>query len=772
MALYSLSAHVLFAGCDDAYLRLGNYLDAGSAELSFSLFSANAERVEVSLFTQALGGAPVGKILLAKDPRAPGRWRVSLSRAERKTLGLADGQTLYYGYRLWGPNWRYDPAWQPGTDIGFQSDVDENGNRFNPNKLVYDPRALELSHDPVNPHFSDEGVYGTGPINRVRDSGFVAPKGVVLNPPAETRSPIQRALKKEIIYEAHVRGLTMADPDVPEAERGTFRGAARKAKYLKELGITTVEFLPVHAFQNELNSAEGTRGNNYWGYMTNSFFALNRRFATKAAQATPGGTMEEFREMIDAYHREGIKVIMDVVYNHTGEAGASGYDGEVTSILSMRGIDSSTYYQVADNPHKFKDNTGCGANLNCANPHTRQLVLDSLKLYRSLGVDGFRFDLASVLGNVHERGDVFFFDHRPAENVLNQALLALPGRPYDGGDGMDLIAEPWAIGDNSFQVGGFPYGWAEWNGHGFRDPMRISQNKMGVERVTPGEIAHAIAGSRNIFGRSGRLPGHSINFMVAHDGFPNADLYRYNEKQNNQRGHFGPSNGGEDRNLSWNQALPGGTPAQTLARQKEAAAKGLASSLLSFGIPMFTAGDEMLRTQRGNNNMYNVDSPGSWLDWSLAKKEAGFLEYTKRLIAFRHAHPIFSEGRELTGAIQPSGLKDVSWHQADGASAETQTYMDDPAQTFLAYRVDTSGTSDTCRSIYIANNYGGSGREIRLPPPAAGKKWYWAGDTSSHYDSVFRLTKVGEETVLHPAEPTGLGAYLIGPRALALFVEK
>ncbi len=779
-------AHARPFSCEGYFARLGNHLDPETGTLFFSLYSANATRVEIALFAKAFGEGPVGSaVMFAPDVNHPGLWRVALSRAQREQMGLAEGAPIYYGYRLWGPNWEYDSKWTPGSDLGFKADVDAAGNRFNPNKLAFDPRALEISHDPLTPGFGDESVYLSGPEYRHRNSGLVAPKGVVLRPPPQAPSPLTRPLREDILYETHVRGLTMADASVPEAERGTFKGAARKAKYLKNLGITAVEFLPVHAFQDDRNRTDQTKGNNYWGYMNLSYFALNGRFATETARATPGGSLEEFRAMVKAFHDEGIKVIMDVVYNHTGEGGARGSGGEYSPLQSMRAIDNATYYQVADDARFFKDNTGCGANLNCANPHVRQFILDTLAFYRDQGIDGFRFDLASVLGNVHEKGNVFYFDKAPVENVLNRALQEIPGRAYAGGKGVDLIAEPWAIGDNSFQVGGFPnhpqddVGWAEWNGASFRDPIRKSQNKMGIERVTAGEIAHAVSGSQGLFGPSKRRPGHSINFVVSHDGFTNADLFRYNEKNNDQKGEFGPSDGGEDHNNSWDQKLPGESAERTAARQEQAAANGLALPLLSFGTPMFTGGDEFLRTQHGNNNMWNVDSPGNWIDWKLAEQNAGFLEFTKRLIQFRKSHPVFSSEKWFTGEVQPSGLRDISWHRPDGSSAEyrdlppeERNYLMDPNQNFLGYRVDTSATESACRSIYIAYNYGPQTREIRLPPPAPEKKWYWAGDTSARYAAENRFTKPGDERLLHPAEPTGLGTYLIDARAIGVFVEK
>lgn len=779
--------------CLLAYEKLGSNYDSYLREAQFALHSPQAERVELHVYASPQNAEPVGIFVMDKHPDAPSIWNTNIHANALKEMGLmdwnADGiqldRPLYYGFRLWGSNWKYHPDWRPGTEIGFIADVDHLGNRFNPNKLVYDPRAKELSHDPVTPQMQDDSVYVSGPFHRFKDSGPVAPKGIVLNPnpKPENTSPITRPLKDDVIYEVHVRGFTKNDPSIPAEEQGTYKGAARKAKYLKELGVTAVEFLPVHEFQNENNSEHSTKGNNYWGYMTNGFFAPDRRYATKENQEKHGGVTQEFKEMVEAFHKEGIKVILDVVYNHTGEEGAGEEGGRASKILSMRGIDNPGYYQLAGDRRYYKDNTGCGANVNCANPYTRDFILDSLKYFKNeLGVDGFRFDLASVLGNTQYEGNGFHFDKFPGDNPLNRALKELPARAYTGGQGVDLIAEPWAIGDNSYQVGGFPShpetdrAWFEWNGP-YRDTMRKSQNSLGSSAPTPGEVAKRIAGSSDLFGD--RKPGHSVNFIAAHDGFTLADIYRYNEKQNNQQAPFGPSDGGEDHNNSWNQQNPGDNWETMLAKQRQANRNGFALPLLSFGVPMFNGGDEFQRTQRGNNNMWNVDSLGSWIDWSQKTDNKVFHEFAKRLIHFRQANKAYHREHHFQGQEKDNGLRDISWLKADGKSAEyrdldghEKNYMDNPKNTFIAYRLNGHDQPGEANSIYVAYNYGSNGKTIQLPPSSPGKQWHWVGDTSSYYENNGNIVEQGKEIPISQLIPNGSTQYLLDGRAITIFIEK
>lgn len=764
--------------CEQVVARLGSSYSPERQEINFGLHSPNAERVELHVYADPLHKNPVAVHVMERDPSNPSVWRQTITADQLKKVKLmdqhADGQELdrpvYYGFRLWGPNWKYFPDWKPGSEIGFIADVDKDGNRFNPNKLVFDPRALEISHDPLTPRMKDESVYVTGPEHRAKDSGPFAPKGIVLNHIEKNPSAPLRPFKDEIIYETHLRGLTMNDPDVPAEERGTYKGAIRKIPYLKDLGITAIELLPIQEFQNQTNLQRDTSKNNYWGYMTNGFFAPERRYATKAAQKEHGGVTKEFQAMTKAFNDAGIDVIVDFVYNHTGEGGAGGKEGEYSKILSMRGIDNPGYYQVAGDKRYYKDNTGCGANFNCANPHSRDFINDSLEHFAGLGVRRGRFDLASILGNVHPEGNSFHFDKMPADNSLNR-ILKIPN--------FGAIAEPWGIGDNSYQVGGFPHHpdtgafWAEWNGP-YRDTMRKVQNQFGYNHPAPGEIALRMAGSTDYFG-NGRKPFHSVNFMAAHDGFTLADIYRYNEKQNHLAPPFGPSDGGEDHNNSWNQAQEGDNFERTLARQRQAARVGFALPLLSFGVPMFNGGDEFLRTQRGNNNMWNVDSKGSWIDWKEKDKDNNklFHDFAKRIIGFRRSQPAMRPSEHFDGNFRQNGLRDISWYQANGRSIDGDSdYMGNNSNSFLAYRLNTEGSKENERSIYVAYNYGPYGTPVNLPPTAPGKQWHWAGDTAAHYEKDGNFTETGKEIPLSTLIPEGHTTYLLDGRAIAVFIEK
>ncbi len=731
---------------------LGARFDDDLSDVTFRVRSAHATRIEVWIYNAPLGETERARVELASEGGAS--WSVSVPVAELRAQGVED--TIYYGYRAWGPNWTFEAGWAPGSDAGFVADVDDDGNRFNPNKLLFDPYALELSHDPTNPSNTSDTVFIGGPAHRLEDSGPVAPKGIVLESlDGDFGDKPTRRLSDELIYEVHVRGLTMADPSVPAGERGTYAGAGRKAAYLRSIGVTAVEFLPLHETENDINDVvQSTDGDNYWGYMTLSYFAPDRRYA---ADRSPGGPSREFRDMVAAFHAEGIKVYVDVVYNHTAEGGATDAAGQVSKIYSMRGLDNASYYELADDPHHFHDNTGLGANVSSTTDIAVDLMIDSLAYWKdSLGVDGFRFDLASVLGNSCARG-CFEFDKTDPSNALNRAADELPVRPAGGGDGADLIAEPWAIGDGTYRVGDFPAGWAEWNGI-YRDTLRTDQNKLGATPVTPGQLATRFAGSSDLYQDDGRRPWHSINFMVAHDGFTLRDLYAFNAKQNGQPWPFGPSDGGENNNISWDQ---GGVA----AAQRQAARNGLAFLMLSAGVPMITGGDEMYRTQFGNNNAYNVDSDRNWLDWGDASDNASFFAFASRLMAFRGAHPALRRAEFYTGQPGPSGLRDITWLTDTGAEADG-AYMNDPDRHFLAFRIDGAPAGDDAASIYVAYNGWSAEVTATLPAPRAGMSWYRVGDTAAWMESLGNFVDPGQEELLDGA------TYGLAGRSLLLLIER
>lgn len=725
----------------------------GAQSLDFALFSLHATRVEVWIYDVPTGSSEVLRAELERDADAP-VWTASVP-LDQLSQAVGDG-TVYYGYRLWGPNWPFDPEWAPGNTAGFVSDVDDRGNRFNPNKLVLDPYAPEMSHDPWTPQHNDGRPYATGEF-RAQDSASIAPKGIVLALPQQDRPAAPtRAFKDEIVYEVHVRGLTKADPSVPEEWRGTYRGAAEKAAYLKDLGITAVEFLPLHETQNARNDVEeGTPGDNYWGYSSLSYFAPDRRYA---ADQSPGGPTRELMAMVDAFHAEGIKVYVDVVYNHTGEGGVWDESGVTAPLLSWRGIDNRAYYQLAGDVRHYHNNNGVSANVDVTEPFTRRMIIDSLRYWHEvIGVDGFRFDLASILGNDCQ-GACFSYNRDKSDGVLVQAATALPARPAEGGPGVDLIAEPWAIGPGTYQVGNFPGGWGEWNDQ-YRNTMRDAQNRLGFADTTPAKLTTRIHGSSDLFRDDGRQPWHSVNFIVAHDGLTLHDLYSCNDRNNNQPWPFGPSDGGTDDNRSWDQ---GGDP----AAQRQAARTGLALLMLSSGVPMITGGDEMLRTQRCNNNTYNLDSPGNWLDWSLLETQGAFYRYARALMAFRHSQSALRPGTWTEGVDRDGdGVLDVAWLGLDGAPMSAGA-LTQPENRFLAWRLDGDEQGPGDASIYVGYNRSADTVRAILPEPRQGRRWLRVLDTSAWMEPLDNHHPAGQE------DPLPDNLYDFSPRSLIVYIER
>ncbi len=728
-------------------LRLGASFDAGNSEIAFRVYSSRATRIELCLYKEAVASDDLACLPLEKDPNTT-VWSKTLKAAMlRNQLGLTGA--IYYGYRAWGPNWVFRADWRKGSSVGFVADIDADGNRFNPNKLLLDPYAREVSHDPVGPTHRDGTIYASGPDKRNVDTGPNASKGIVLTADSTSfGSKPTRALKDDVIYEVHLRGLTRNDPGIPEGLRGTYAGARLKVPYLKELGVTAVELFPVQETQNDDNGLSGI--GNYWGYATLNYFAPDRRYAR---DKSPGGPTREFKSMVKAFHDAGIKVFIDVVYNHTGEGYAYRPSDPTTyNLISWRGLDNPTYYSLTADRQFSYDNTGTGGNYNTCNEVAQDLIVDSLAWWRdTLGVDGFRFDLASVLGNTCEHG-CFRYDKLDSRTALNRIAREMKPRPAEGGPGVDLIAEPWAIGEGTYQVGGFPAGWSEWNGI-YRDTLRRSQNKLGIAAVKPDQLAMAFSGSANLYQKDGRRPWNSINFIVAHDGFTLRDLYAFNTKNNLQALPFGPSDGGADDNISWDQD---GFP----SAQRRAARNGFALLMLSAGTPMMTGGDEFLRTLNGNNNPYNLDTAANWLNFSWDSNQKTFNQFAKRLLGFRKMHP----------ALRPQEFytrDQLAWLKPDGTAAD-QSYWDDINNHAIAWRVDGSKLRDQTGAIYIAYNGGVGEVNFRLPSPGTGKSWFRVMDTSDWNEGPNSIVAPGSETLI-PGQST---VYNLKARAVLLLIAK
>jgi isoamylase len=740
-------------------VMLGAHYDASASHIVFHVYSSHATRLELCLYKTAFGAPPAAKLVMKKDP-ATSIWSKTVAVSTlANTYGISG--PVYYGYRAWGPNWPYDKSWTEGSETGFVADVDAEGNRFDPNKLLLDPYAREVSRDPINPDNTDGTIYASGPSYRKIDSGPKGPKGIVIRPDAtDIGDKPTRPLKDDVIYEVHVRGLTMNDESIPAELRGTYKGAGMKVPYLADLGVTAVEFLPVQETQNDANDVDpnSDTGDNYWGYATLAYFAPDRRYSS---DKSPGGPTREWKAMVRAFHEKGIKVFIDVVYNHTGEGGAwNPSDPSTYNVISMRGLDNSVYYSLTGDRKFGWDNTGVGGNYNTFNPVAQQLIVDSLTYWRdALGVDGFRFDLAAVLGNTCQHG-CYEYDKLNPDTALNRIARDLAPRPAAGGAGTDLIAEPWAIGDGTYQVGNFPAGWSEWNGV-YRDTLRKYQNKLGVDTVTPGSLATRLAGSADLYQDDGRKPWNSIDFLVAHDGFTLEDLYSCNGKNNGQPWPNGPSDGGTDDNLSWDQ---GGSAAD----QRKAARDGFALLMLSAGTPMMTGGDEFLRALHCNNNPYNLDSDANWLDYDWTAQQATFRKFAQRLIAFRKAHPAlrplnFYSGSDGNG----NGMEQLRWFKPDGAIADA-AYFDDANNHAIAYRIDGTELGDPASAIYVASN-GWSGKvTFTLPAAAAGAKWFRVTDTCNWAEGPDQVASPGSETALGGAGAT----YELCARGVLLLIAR
>ncbi|MBZ4022468.1 glycogen debranching enzyme GlgX [Rhodobacter sp. TJ_12] len=575
---------------------------------NFALFSAHAERVDLCLFEN-------GKELRITLPERSGDIWHGFVR------GVGPG--AQYGYRVHGP-------WAP-----------EIGHRFNPAKLLIDPYARALSA-PVVWHTLMQGGVGTNRPDR-RDSAPATPRSVVCEFVKPHWERPARSWSHTFIYEAHLRGLTMQHPDVPAHLRGTYEGFASPPilAHLKKLGVTAVELLPVMPFIDDRFLVEkGLR--NYWGYQPISFFAPEPRY----------GTREGFRNMVRALHGAGIEVILDVVFNHSGEGDGSG------PTLSLRGLDNGSYYRLAEGGRAYVNETGTGNTLNLAHPMVLRLVTDSLRHWvEEMGVDGFRFDLAATLG----RGSSGRF------KAWAPLLSAIRQDPVLGS--VKLIAEPWDIGPGGYRLGDFPHPFIEWNDR-FRDGVR--QFWRGDAGQIP-EIARRIAGSAEIFDHRGRAATSSLNFLSAHDGFTLQDLVSFNEKRNEANGE----NNRDGHNANYSQALE---TAEEQAARKRAM---LATLMLSQGVPMLLAGDELGNSQSGNNNAYAQDNPIGWVDWPNADPE--LIAFVARLAKLRHDHPGLRQTRFLHARVRAQdGMRDLIWRLPSGEEPSTQDWHDAHARCLCA----------------------------------------------------------------------------------------
>jgi glycogen operon protein len=659
------------------------------AGVNFSLFSENAAKVELCLFDGQDSSKETAKIPLVE--KTQNVWHVYLPELRPGAL---------YGYRVHGP---YQP---------------NEGQRFNPAKLLLDPYAKAIAGIV---RWSDAlfGYTIGHPDSDLsldeRDSAAGMPKCVVVDPAFSwgQDAPPKTPWHKTLIYELHVKGFTARHPQIPKEIRGTYAALTHPSviDYLIALGITAVELMPVHHFIVD-KYLEDRGLTNYWGYNSIGFFAPETRYASTG---NLGQQVTEFKTMVRTFHRAGIEVILDVVYNHTGEGNHLG------PTLGFRGIDNAAYYRlVADNRRYYMDYTGCGNTLDMTHPRTLQLIMDSLRYWvLDMHVDGFRFDLASALARELHAVDRLgaFFDIVHQDPVLSQ---------------VKLIAEPWDLGEGGYQVGNFPVLWAEWNAE-YRDAVRRFWK--GDGGVAAG-LGYRLTGSSDLYGSEGRSPYASINFVTAHDGFTLADLVSYNDKHNEANGE--DNRDGNNNNLSWNCGAEGATddPA-ILALRARQQRNFLATLILSQGVPMLLAGDEIGRTQQGNNNAYCQDNEISWIDWNISRPERELLEFTRFLIGSFHKHPVLRRRKFFQGrTIRGSEVKDLAWFRPDGKEMTDEDW-NNPAARCLGLRlagdaideVDPKGERIVDDTLLILLNAHHEGIPFILPAHRRKLRWEVLLDT-------------------------------------------
>jgi len=673
--------------------------------VNFALFSENATGVELCLFDQAPQDKESHRIRV--EERTDQIWHVYLPE-------VRPGQM--YGYRVYGP---YEP---------------QAGHRFNPAKLLIDPYAKALSG---RIEWSDAmfGYHIGDPLADLskddRNNAASVPKAVVIEQAFTwgddrlLRTPWDRT----IIYEVHVKGFTIRHPDVPEPLRGTYAGLATPAAidYLRSLGVTAVELLPVHYFVRDQPLIQ--RGlTNYWGYNSIGFFAPDNEYGIATDR---GQHVNEFKTMVNILHTAGIEVILDVVYNHTGEGNQLG------PTLSFRGIDNAAYYRLGgENYRYYIDYTGTGNTLNVRHPRTLQLITDSLRYWvTDMHVDGFRFDLASTLARELHSVDRLsaFFDTIQQDPVLCK---------------VKLIAEPWDLGEGGYQVGNFPAGWAEWNGK-YRDTTRRYWRGDGG---IVAEVGYRLTGSSDLYEPSGRRPHASINFVTAHDGFTLNDLVSYNTKHNEANGE--DSRDGTDDNYSWNCGVEGPSDDPAINELRERQKRNMLATLfLSQGVPMLCGGDEISRTQRGNNNAYCQDNEVTWFDWNLSRQAQTLLAFTHKLITLRRSHPVFRRRRFFQGkGIQGSEVKDIAWFRPDGKEMTEEEWNTGFVRCFgmrlagdAIEEPDAKGRPIVDDTFLVLMNAHHEPLPFVLPAHKRGVRWELVVDTAGDIDKKrSRVYKGGE----------------------------
>lgn len=696
------------------------------AGVNFALYSQVAQKVELCLFDEY-------------DTET----RIEMTEQNSYVWhnyipGLQPGQR--YGYRVYGP---YDPM---------------HGLRCNPNKLLLDPyaKAIEGNID------GDESLFSywfkspddTSAMNDL-DSAAHTMKSAVINPYFDWGNDQHPYISyhDSVIYEAHVRGMTNLNMDVPPDIRGTYAGLAYPSviEYLKKLGITAIELMPIHQFVNDSFLQE--KGlSNYWGYNTIGFFAPHNAYSSSGER---GEQVNEFKSMVKAYHRAGMEVILDVVYNHTAEGNHMG------PTLSFKGIDNASYYRLVEGDQQYYfDTTGTGNSLLMRSPHALQLITDSLRYWvTEMHVDGFRFDLAATLARQFQEVDKLsaFFDIVEQDPIISR---------------VKLIAEPWDLGSGGYQVGGFPSSWSEWNGR-YRDTVRDFWRS---QPSTLPEFASRLMGSSDLYQVNGRRPVASVNFITAHDGFTMNDLVSYNEKHNEANGEG--NRDGESNNRSWNCGVEGPTNIRDVNELRQRQMRNMFSTLLlSQGIPMICGGDEVARTQQGNNNAYCQDNEISWTDWNLDKNQEELLAFVSKLIHLRLEHPVLHRRRFFTGrepGDDSNTIPQVEWFDHTGSIMDMDDWQNTHAFSMMIYlngsdipEVDWYGNRMVDNDFILIFNAHYEPIMFTLPDERYGRKWQLVVDTHNpdgpelSYEAGFMITAQSRSFLMlmsdqKPKKPMGL----------------
>lgn len=696
--------------------ELGANYNENTKSVEFKLYSKNATAVKLCIFDKPQGENPV--MVLNMEKKEGNIWETSV----KDYVLNCHKKPVFYGYRVFGPNWEYSENFEPGSDIGFKSKFDEKNNRFNPNKIAFDPYSKELSHLPsdVNPGFN---MFRSGGNFHLIDNAKWAIKSVFMARENRKITSVRpRPFNSEIIGEVHIKDLTQ---NIAMPERGTFKGAAKFAKSVRNLGISMIEFLPLNEFDSKQN------GVNHWGYMPLAYFSLARKYAF---DKTFGNLLVEFREMVDEFHKNDVKVCLDMVYNHTGEGGLVNHNVDDANLLSYALIDNSSYYKVFKNGY-YRSNSGCGNDFNAGDEGVLNLIVDSLAFWAKQGVDAFRFDLAAALLENSCDCEEIYCNINSLAAKLKEKLKEKGINVIDdfskAQEGVVLIAEPWTCGGKQcYQLGNFPEFWAEWNDIS-RDTIR--KITLRPDSVTPVQMRDIIEGTPSVFKEKEK----SINYIASHDGFTLFDLNNFKHKSSSTQGGSDWEISGDYDNNSY--------------KRENAIRKQLSFLFISRGIPMIQISDIIMHTKNGNNNSYNKDDGTNYLNWEKAIRKDTFenriMEFTRNLIKFRNENMIF-RSEEF--------CRSLTFHYDNGQIADSSNdgYWLNPLEFFFGVLINSSQ-----KRIYVVSSKSDNPLNIILPANLEGKEWHVISDSSIFNYLDFETKDFIEKN------------YVLNPQALAIFAE-